>query len=90
VPANAAHQDLRPVGIGRGLRVKVNANIGTAPGAADADVECQKMQAAVDSGADTLMDLSLGATWGRFAGPCLRDVRFRWERCRSTKPPLRS
>lgn len=59
------------MGIGRGLRVKVNANIGTAPGAADADVECQKMQAAVDSGADTLMDLSLGGNLGAIRGALL-------------------
>ena len=33
VPANGGRPDVRPVGIGSGLRTKVNANIGTSPDA---------------------------------------------------------
>ncbi len=51
---------VRPIGIGRGLRVKVNANIGTSPDYPDMDAEIEKARAAVAVGADAVMDLSTG------------------------------
>ncbi len=51
---------VKPLGIGRGLRVKVNANLGTSPEQADVDHELRKLEAAVAVGADTVMDLSTG------------------------------
>ncbi len=54
-----------PVGIGKGLRTKVNANIGTSPDASGADQEIEKLKAAVEAGTDTVMDLSVG---GRIDG----------------------
>lgn len=61
VPHNPARGPLAAaVGIGAGLRTKVNANLGTSPDCADAGEELQKAQAAVDAGADALMDLSTG------------------------------
>jgi len=50
----------RPVAVGRGLRTKVNANLGTAPDRVDPLVELRKAEAAVAAGADTIMDLSIG------------------------------
>ena len=47
-------------GIGEGLRVKVNANIGTSHDYADPKAELEKLRAAVEAGADTVMDLSTG------------------------------
>jgi len=49
-----------PCGIGEGLRTKVNANIGTSQDFADARAELEKLDVAVDAGADTVMDLSTG------------------------------
>jgi len=60
VPANANHANLLPCGVGKGLRTKVNANIGTSPDFCDIDIELRKLQAAVDAGSDTVMDLSTG------------------------------
>lgn len=51
---------VRPLGIGLGLRTKVNANIGTSPDYPEIEMELQKVHAAVASGADTVMDLSTG------------------------------
>jgi phosphomethylpyrimidine synthase len=51
---------VRPLGIGRGLRTKVNANIGTSPDAGSLDTELAKLHAALAVGADTVMDLSTG------------------------------
>jgi len=48
------------LGIGQGLRTKVNANIGTSPDIADAKQEMKKLEAACKYGADTIMDLSTG------------------------------
>lgn len=48
------------LGIGDGLRIKVNANIGTSPDIVDIQSEVVKLKAACKYGADTVMDLSTG------------------------------
>lgn len=48
-----------PCAIGSGVRTKVNANIGTAPDFCDLKEEAAKAKAAIEAGADTLMDLSI-------------------------------
>ncbi|WP_456466300.1 phosphomethylpyrimidine synthase [Methanopyrus sp.] len=66
VPAHAdRREEVRPVGIGEGLRVKVNANVGTSPEVCDPDLEVEKARAAVEHGADTVMDLSTGGDLGK-------------------------
>ncbi|HXZ30447.1 MAG TPA: phosphomethylpyrimidine synthase ThiC [Dehalococcoidia bacterium] len=60
IPANAAHTNLVPCGIGKGLRTKVNANIGTSSDSFDLNTELRKLRTAIDFGADTVMDLSTG------------------------------
>jgi phosphomethylpyrimidine synthase len=60
IPANTSHKNLVPVGIGRGLKTKVNANIGTSSDFGSIDTELEKLRAAIDFGADTVMDLSSG------------------------------
>jgi phosphomethylpyrimidine synthase len=60
IPANTKHINLTPCGIGQGLSTKVNANIGTSSDVGDIDTEMEKLKVAVDSGADTVMDLSTG------------------------------
>lgn len=60
VPANANHADSTPCGIGKGLRTKVNANIGTSSDFCDLNMELKKLQTAIEFGADTVMDLSTG------------------------------
>lgn len=49
-----------PVAVGEGLRTKVNANIGTSPDNESIEDERAKWRAAVDAGADAVMDLSCG------------------------------
>jgi len=60
IPANIKHYNLVPRGIGQGLKTKVNANIGTSSDFGNIDTELEKLQVAIDSGADTVMDLSTG------------------------------
>ena len=60
IPSNRLRSLDRPAGIGEGLRVKVNANIGTSALQCDPAAERKKVELAVDAGADALMDLSTG------------------------------
>ena len=60
VLANAEHANIEPIGVGEGLRTKVNANFGTSPERGGAEGEVAKLRAALGAGADTVMDLSTG------------------------------
>jgi len=59
IPANS-NRVQKIVGIGKGLRTKVNASIGTSTDIADLKMEVEKARIAEKYGADTLMDLSVG------------------------------
>ncbi|MDY6906313.1 MAG: phosphomethylpyrimidine synthase ThiC [Thermodesulfobacteriota bacterium] len=59
IPKNIK-RNFKVQGIGKGLRTKVNANIGTSPDHADLETEHQKLKAAIHAGADSVMDLSTG------------------------------
>jgi phosphomethylpyrimidine synthase len=58
--ANINHKNLIPRGVGKGLTTKVNANIGTSSSYPDPKPELAKLKAAIDAGADAVMDLSTG------------------------------
>lgn len=58
--ANNRHRDFTPKGVGKGLSVKVNANIGTSPERVNIDEEIEKLTVAREAGADAVMDLSTG------------------------------
>ena len=57
---NIKHAGGRPLAVGRGLRTKVNANIGTSADDLDIAKELEKARVAVKHGADAIMDLSTG------------------------------
>jgi len=61
IPRNNDH-DIKPIGIGRGLRTKVNANIGTSKDKISLDDEKEKLDIIVKYGADAVMDLSTGGS----------------------------
>lgn len=54
------YRKAKPVGIGKGLKTKVNASIGTSSDIVDIDMEIEKARVAESTGADTLMELSTG------------------------------
>jgi phosphomethylpyrimidine synthase len=60
IPANICRRKMRPVGIGNGLSIKVNANIGTSSDQVDLGQELDKLRICVEAKADTVMDLSTG------------------------------
>ncbi|HTU02844.1 MAG TPA: phosphomethylpyrimidine synthase ThiC [Candidatus Sulfotelmatobacter sp.] len=57
---NARREVGRGLAVGKGLRTKVNANVGTSVDDLDICKEVEKARVAVQSGADALMDLSTG------------------------------
>ncbi|GAW27901.1 B12 lower ligand biosynthesis ThiC-like protein BzaB [Carboxydocella sp. ULO1] len=57
---NKNRKDSNPVAIGKGLRTKVNASVGTSPDSTSLELELEKLQVAEKAGADTIMDLSTG------------------------------
>ncbi|MBQ4247329.1 MAG: phosphomethylpyrimidine synthase ThiC, partial [Ruminococcus sp.] len=56
--ANKLHKCIDPEGVGSMLRTKINVNLGVSRDCKDYDVEMKKVQAAVDMGAEAIMDLS--------------------------------
>ena len=56
--ANKNHKCLDPNGVGSMLRTKINVNLGVSRDCKDYDVEMKKVMAAVDMGAEAIMDLS--------------------------------
>jgi len=57
---NIKHLNGRPLPVGKGLRTKVNANIGSSADDLDISKELEKARVAVKYGADAIMDLSTG------------------------------
>jgi phosphomethylpyrimidine synthase len=60
IPNNPEHKLRHPCGIGEGMAVKINANIGTSTDKARISDELKKLVVALKYGADTVMDLSVG------------------------------
>ena len=58
IPANVNHTNVKPMGIGRKLKTKVNANIGNSSLSSDICAELRKLEICLEFGADTVMDLS--------------------------------
>ncbi|MDA8335581.1 MAG: phosphomethylpyrimidine synthase ThiC [Peptococcaceae bacterium] len=58
VPANKNHRSLQPAGIGRGLKTKINVNVGVSNDCCDVAQELAKVRRAVELKADAVMDLS--------------------------------
>jgi phosphomethylpyrimidine synthase len=65
---NKMHDWAQPMGVGKGLRTKVNVNLGTSPDRVDFDLEIKKVKTSMEMGADTVMDLSTGGD--------IRDLRI--------------
>ena len=54
------YRKTRPVGVGKGLKTKVNASVGTSSDIVDVEMEVEKTKIAESAGADTIMELSTG------------------------------
>src|SRR3972149_59677 len=57
---NVLRRNIAPLAIGKGLRTKINANIGTSQDRLDINEELKKLKVSIEAGADAVMDLSTG------------------------------
>ncbi|MFA5802303.1 MAG: phosphomethylpyrimidine synthase ThiC [Thermoleophilia bacterium] len=73
VAAGNGRQEMA-VGIGKGLRTKVNASIGTSSDIVDLEMELEKARVAESSGADTLMELSTAGDLDEIRRAILAEV----------------
>ncbi len=69
IPLNPVHQKVKPTGVGRLFRTKINANLGRSPTHSDKGDEWTKLEVALAAGAQFVMDLSVGT------GQTAKDVR---------------
>ncbi|OGQ72296.1 MAG: phosphomethylpyrimidine synthase, partial [Deltaproteobacteria bacterium RIFOXYA2_FULL_42_10] len=60
ITKNKSHKSIEPLAIGKGLRTKINANIGSSQDRVSLKEELEKLRVAVAAGADAVMDLSTG------------------------------
>lgn len=58
IPCNKNHTALSPSAVGSMLKTKINVNLGTSRDWKDLDMEFQKVNSAVEMGAEAIMDLS--------------------------------
>lgn len=58
IPCNKNHKCIDPNGVGSMLKTKINVNLGTSRDMADLEAELEKVNSAVNMGAEAIMDLS--------------------------------
>jgi len=75
IPFNPIHSP-SSLGIGKGLRVKVNANIGTSMEHCDIKEEIEKAKVSVEAGTHAVMDLSTGGDLDKIRISLLKTVNI--------------
>lgn len=58
IPGNKNHKAISPNGVGASLKTKINVNLGTSRDMKNLDLEMEKVNRAVNMGAEAIMDLS--------------------------------
>ncbi len=66
----------KPTAVGEGLKVKVNANIGTSNRCSDINKELEKVAVCEEAGADAIMDLSTGGDLDKIRREILAATRL--------------
>ncbi len=69
-----ADREVKPLAMGEGTKVKINANVGTSPDNANLEEELDKARVAVEYGSDTVMDLSTGGDLDEIRRKILKDI----------------
>ena len=77
IPANVNHTSLKPIGIGRILRTKINSNIGNSQTSSCPKNEIEKLETSLKYGADTIMDLSTRGDLAVFRRALIEQRTFR-------------
>ncbi len=72
IPCNINHKNIIPRGIGEGLKVKINTNIGTSQHCCSIQTELLKLHKSIKAGTDAVMDLSTGGDIDRIRKEIIR------------------
>jgi len=73
IPSNRFCRPKRVFGIGKGLKTKVNTNLGTSPESINLPLETAKVKLAISKGTDTIMDLSTGGNLDKIRKKILEE-----------------
>lgn len=76
IPANINHTNRFYHAIGKGLRIKINANIGTSPSNTDMESELNKLSMVEELGAESVMDLSIAGDLDLIRSTLIRKSRI--------------
>lgn len=68
IPANINHKALSAEGVGKGLKTKINVNLGVSGDCPDYTGEFEKVKLAIELGAESIMDLSNYGKTNKFRG----------------------
>jgi phosphomethylpyrimidine synthase len=74
VPANKNHLNLKAAGIGKGLKTKINVNLGVSKDVCSFDAEMNKAKMALDFKADAVMDLSVSGDTEGFRKRLVKEI----------------
>lgn len=74
IPANKNHVTLRAAGVGRGLRTKINVNLGVSKDVCSFEAEMNKARMAVEYKADAIMDLSVSGDTEGFRKRLVNEI----------------
>ncbi|MCG8616229.1 MAG: phosphomethylpyrimidine synthase ThiC [Desulfobacterales bacterium] len=74
IPANKNHFSIRAAGVGRGMKTKINVNLGVSKDVCSFDSEMNKAKLAVDHKADAIMDLSVSGDTEAFRKRLVAEV----------------
>lgn len=73
IPKNVNGKSIS-LGIGKGLKTKINANVGSSSEMENVSWEVKKAKAAVEAGSDTLMDLSTGSYFKEVRKAIMQEI----------------
>jgi phosphomethylpyrimidine synthase len=72
--ANKNHRNLKPAAVGRGMKTKVNVNLGISKDCADMELEFNKAKLSVELKADAIMDLSCSGKTREFRRKLVAEI----------------
>ncbi len=76
IPANKNHKNRKYFGIGKYLRIKINANIGTAPQNTDINKELEKLKVIEELKTESVMDLSIAGDLDKIRTTIIKNSKI--------------
>jgi phosphomethylpyrimidine synthase len=74
IPANKNHFNIKAAGVGRGMKTKINVNLGVSKDVCSFDSEMSKAKLALEYNADAIMDLSVSGDTEAFRKRLVNEI----------------